>query len=111
MRPALLLILPMLIGCASAHADTYREAFEADLESMWAKDGIKPAQDRDYFDCLVNESMASFTPAELGRLDVFVSTRNPDLQSEANAIVANRDQRIGGNLPAYLAKRCGPLKG
>ena len=105
-------ILCQLVAAASAdEARSYRSVWADDLAKQWAKEGVKPSQDQDYFDCLVNETMASFTPAELGRLDVFVSTMNPDLQSEANAIVANRDGRIGNDLARYLSGKCSGLKG
>jgi len=106
-----LAVVILLSACATGHPDgnTYREVWSADLAREWAKDGVAPQQDQDFFDCLVNETMASFTPAELGRLDVFVSTMNPDLQSEATAIVANRDKRIGGDLEKYAADKCASL--
>lgn len=88
--------------------DTYREVWSRALEDNWARDGRSPAADQDFFDCLVNETMATFTPAELGRLDDFVATRNPDLQPEVNAILANRDKRVG-DLESFVANKCAAL--
>lgn len=112
----ILLPLALLYGCAASglgmpDGDTYREVWSKALEENWRRDGRTAQADPDFFQCLVDETMATFTPADLGRLDVFVATRNPDLQSEANAILANRDARIGGDLEAYVAPKCGHLTG
>lgn len=90
--------------------DTYQEVWSEALTRHWAANGKTPARDQDYFDCLVAETMTSFTPAELGRLNDFTNTRNPELQPEMNAIIANRDKRIGGDLLQYIGDKCEPLR-
>lgn len=86
--------------------DTYRESFENALADNWRKYGRSPGADRDFYDCLVNEVVGTFTIGELGRLDVYADTRNPDLIPEMNAIVANRDRRVNGDLLHYVTPRC-----
>lgn len=109
---ALVLATGLSIHPALAHPDgsTYREVWTAFIKKAWAQDGVSPEDDQDFFDCIVNEAMGTFTPAELGRLDEFVRTMNVDLQPEAEAIIRNRDGRIG-DLKTYVVGKCGALKG
>lgn len=86
--------------------DTYLESLTAAVADNWHQYGLSPEKDRDYFDCLVNEAVKSFTPAEMGRLDVYADTRNPDLIPEVNAIVANRDARVGNDIRGYVLGKC-----
>jgi hypothetical protein len=88
---------------------TYREVLQNGMAARWQSEGQPREQSPKYFDCIVNESVATFTPAELAELDAIAKTRSN--VSRMNEIAKARDARFGGSSDSQVLTKCAALKG
>lgn len=104
-----LVAVALMVSFPAWAEETFRSAWTAALLDNWERSGRDPTYDQDFFDCLVDETIATFTPAEMGRLDDFAANPNPDIEPEILRIIANRDKRIGVDIKDYINEKCRPL--
>jgi hypothetical protein len=88
---------------------TYREMLQNGMAARWQSEGHPKDQSPKYFDCILSESLSTFTPNELAELDAIAKSRSN--VSRVEQIVKARDARFGGNSDSQVLSKCATLKG
>ena len=88
---------------------TYREMLESGMASRWQSEGHPKEEGPKYFDCIVTETIATFTPSELAELDSIAKSRSN--VARLDEIGRARDARFGGSSDKQVLTKCAALKG
>ncbi|MDY0873970.1 hypothetical protein [Dongia rigui] len=90
---------------------TYREMLTNGMAAKWKADGLSREKQPKYFACIVDETIATFTEAELKQLNDFASDSKRTNPKPAEDAFAARDKRFGGSSDGQVLGKCAVSKG
>ncbi len=88
--------------------DTYRAMLENAMALKWTAEGHPRSEHPKYFDCIINETLNTFSASEISELNSIAKSRtNLDRMKD---IVKARDTRFGGSSDSQVLGKCDTLK-